>query len=1199
MTAKLFQILTRISFFFKQGSFILVVICGFTFNGYSQTGLPDNLTDQSQVQQYGFIENKGQLRDQHNHSNKAVKFLLAAKGMNILLKANSFSYDTYVSETVVSHSQEIEKLIPGPSRISDSVIIKTHRVDINLLGANNTPEIIADERSTDYITYYTDDTNDPVIVHHYRKLTYKNIYPNIDLVFDTRDIKGHPHFEYYFIIRSGGDAKKIKLQYAGASTEINNGALKLKLRQGNIFEKVPFSFLVPDSRNINFQNVSHNENLKVGYKKLAENVYGFQIPHYDQSKNLLIDPVPDLVWGTYYGETDNDWGFTIARDNAGNIIMGGGCQRSNTLATAGSFQAVFAGEEDGFIAKFQPNGVRIWASYYGGSRNDNIFSVTTDANDNIIFCGSSFSANAIATPGTYLSVKPTAAMLADCFIAKFNTAGLRIWGTYFGGEDAEQIHSIKTDNNGNIFIAGWSQSTTGIGTPGSFQPNYAGGILGDAGDAFLAKFDANGNRLWGTYYGGPSFDRFYDMDLDNAGNIYAAGIAYSNSGILSTPGSFQPAHAGGISDGLLVKFDNNGNRIWSTYFGGSEPELIQAINVDYQNNIIIGGMTQSTSGIATAGSHQPAFGGDSYDCFLAKFNPQGVRIWSTYYGGNGQEDLNGITSDLNNNIYVTGWTFSTTGISTAGVYQTTGGGLNGVWTTFIGKFNNNGVRQWGTYYGANGPFGQGIGEELVTDNNGNIFITGWTSFTNRISTCGAVQPNWGGNFDGFLAEFSESITNAPSVSISANPVGTFCAGTQITFTALPVNGGINPVYQWKLNGQNVGANSPTFIPNSLVNGDIVECMVSVPTSACATAIIVNSNKIIATITSPVTPVITVTASAISICTGNTVNFTAVAQNGGNSPIYQWKVNGVNAGNNATVFSTSNLRQGDIVSCELTSSNTCVTSTVASSNSIQMSVTTIPNPTITLTASPNPLCAGETATLNCATLNLPPSFSYQWKLNGTNVGANNAEYTSNNFKNGDIINCILSGTIAGCSNPFSFASGNDIVITVNPVPNVNISASDTIIFVGDSVILTSNVTGSISGFTWSPVTSLNNPGILNPVATPVVPTEYKFLATDANGCVTEKSVFIDVFNELFIPNAFTPNKDGKNELFKVPDGISMLNTFSIYNRWGIEIFHTADIHKGWDGTFQGVDCPVGVYIYIIRGKSSRGPVFLKGIVTIAR
>jgi gliding motility-associated-like protein len=1174
---------------------MLFLICGFISRGFSQTSLPNEILDQNKVQQYGFIENKGQVHDQFYRQNNSVKFLLPAKGMNVLLKTNSFSYDTYVTETASSRSETPGKQTSGSLELPDSGICKSHRVDISLLDANSFPEIISEERSSDYLIYYAEKNSAPLVVYHYRKVLYKDIYPGIDLVFDTRDIKGQSQFEYYFVVRPGGDVRKIRLKYAGAQTELNKGALTIKLRQGNIIERTPFSFLVPGAVNINFQNIFHNEKIKVAFKAVGQNVYGFQIPQYDNSKNLVIDPVPDLVWGTYYGEGDNDWGYGVVRDNNGNIIMAGGSIRSNALATAGAYQAVFAGETDGLVAMFQPNGVRLWATYYGGESLETFLAVNIDINNNIIVGGHTLSNSGISSAGCHQPVKGVG---FDALVVKFNNAGFRIWGTYYGGESAEIIYGIKSDGNGNIFVVGYTVSTTGIATVGSHQPNYAGGTLGDSGDGFLVKFNANGVRQWASYYGGTSHDNLSDIVLDKSGNIYTTGATYSATGI-STTGAFQSTHGGGTIDAMLVKFDNNGNRIWGTYFGSSAEDFAMAIAIDGQSNIVIGGRTMSQTGIATAGAHQTVFGGDQMDAFLAKFNSQGSRLWATYYGGNGIEEVSGLTTDLNDNIYVSAWTNSTNNISTPNVYQTTLGTINGYWGTFVGKLNSNGVRQWATYYGSNGPFGQGVIEDLVTDSDENVFVTGWTSFTNGIATCGAVQPNWGGNFDAFLAMFGEKLTSTPSVSIKADPVGTFCLGTPTTFTATAINGGTNPVYQWKLNGQNIGANNPVYVSNSLVNGDIVECVVTVVTSVCTAGVIINSNKIVATISTPVTPAITISASAISICTGNTVNFTAIAQNGGNTPVYQWKINGTNVGNNAAAFLSSTLQQGDIVSCELTSSNTCIISPVVVSNGIQMNVTPIPSPIITLSVSPNPICPGETATLNCATLNLPASFSYQWKVNGINVGTNSAEYSDNKFKNGDIVNCMLLGSIAGCSDPFSFVSGNNIVITVKTVPIVDLSASDTVIFAGDSVLLTPTVTGAISGFVWSPSASLDDPGILNPVATPLMPTRYNFLATGTNGCITEKSIFINVLQELFIPNAFTPNKDGKNELFKVPDGISSLNSFSIYNRWGNEIFRTKDIHKGWDGTYKGKDCPIGVYIYILKGRSSKGPVFLKGILTLIR
>ena len=1175
------------------------IICLILLTGFYHTIIfSQNNTEpiKSPIGSFGFIENKGQIHDQHNQFNNDVKFLLSNAGFNVQLRTNGFSYDTYIVENNTRRSS-IEDRHANKVKTPSPTKIKFHRVDIILLNANPAYKIIAEEKSNDYLIYFTDRSQNGIISYHYQRIVYKEIYPHIDLVFDARNSKNEKSFEYYFIVQPNGDAKSIKVQYRGANTTIENKSINIKLSHNKLTEKIPASFVVSSDKQIDFKELSNEKKVKVNYRNFGNNTYGFVAPFYDKSKTLIIDPTPDLVWGTYYGDWLNDWSHGIAKDNNGDLIFAGGSDNSMNIATTGSYQSTFGGFSDAVIGKFQPNGTRLWVSYYGGDQSDVAFTVTTDANNNILFGGHTYSTTGIATPGAHQPVK---ALGNDVYFVKFNSAGFRIWGTYYGGEDGEQLHSIKADPNGNIYVAGWTHSTTGFSTPGSYQPNYGGGVANDAGDGFLAKFNASGVRQWGTFYGGISFDRFYDMDIDNSGNIYATGIAYSTTNI-ATPGTFQPNYAGGVSDAFLVKFDNNGNRQWATYFGNSALEYAYGLIVDNQGDVIIGGLTMSQSGLTSPGCHQPNWGGDFFDGFIAKFNPGGARIWSTYYGGNGQEEIRGIATDINNNIYFTGWSFSTTNIATPNSYQPTGGGLGGVWTPFFVKLNSSGARQWGTYYGYGGTYGQGIGEDMVVDNNGNVFVTGETTNTNGISTCGAIQPNLASsNFDIFLGEFSETLTAAPAVSIITSTTGSVCAGSPVNFIATPVNAGTSFVFQWKVNGVNAGSNSPNFTSSTLNNGDVVTCLLTIAASACNPAgTTVTSNLITVSLITPVTPTITISSTSTTICTANSVTFTALSTNGGNSPVYQWKINGLNVGTNSQTFATSSLNNGDVITCSLTSSITCTTLPTASSNQIQMTVNAVPVPTITITSSANNICPNELINLSASATNIPSNVNYQWRVNGTNTGTNTNSFSSNNFSNGDIITCVISGTVPGCTDQFTIPS-NSISVSVKVAPTIHVTPIDTIIFWGDSIQLSATVTGNIINYTWIPHTGLNNPFSLNPVVKPLDNTNYTLKVTDVNGCQDEQVIKISVMKDFFMPNAFTPNNDGLNDVFRIPPGIYFsLERYSVFDRWGNEIFKTKDISKGWDGTYHGVLSPIGVYVYLIKGKSTKGNVFIKGTVTLIR
>jgi gliding motility-associated-like protein len=141
------------------------------------------------------------------------------------------------------------------------------------------------------------------------------------------------------------------------------------------------------------------------------------------------------------------------------------------------------------------------------------------------------------------------------------------------------------------------------------------------------------------------------------------------------------------------------------------------------------------------------------------------------------------------------------------------------------------------------------------------------------------------------------------------------------------------------------------------------------------------------------------------------------------------------------------------------------------------------------------------------------------------------------------------------------------------------------------------------YIWSPSNVLNNPLIQNPVAILQNDTRFNLTAKDILGCIGTSTVFVKVYKgpTFYIPNAFTPNNDGLNDLFKaVAPGVQKTNFFSVFNRWGHLMFKTQDLSQGWDGRYSGVPQPGGVYVWVIKGLDLSGKVIeTKGTVTLIR
>jgi uncharacterized protein (TIGR02145 family) len=279
-----------------------------------------------------------------------------------------------------------------------------------------------------------------------------------------------------------------------------------------------------------------------------------------------------------------------------------------------------------------------------------------------------------------------------------------------------------------------------------------------------------------------------------------------------------------------------------------------------------------------------------------------------------------------------------------------------------------------------------------------------------------------GNERSFTTLCANPVTVSVSITTSANPV---CAGSSVTFTATPTNGGSSPVYQWKVNGINVGSNSSayTFTP---LNNDVVTCVLT-SNLACVSGNPATSNAITMTVNPSSSVGVTIAASANPVCAGATVTYAATPVNGGSTPIYLWKVNGNTVNGASTSTYTYIPVNNDAVTCQMTSNLPCVVNNPAMSNIINMTVNPITPVSVSIVASENPVNSGTTVTFTATPTNGGSSPAHQWKVNGANVGTNSNSY-SYIPANNDSITCVVTSSqncVSG--NP---AISNKIIMIVN-------------------------------------------------------------------------------------------------------------------------------------------------------------------------
>jgi len=346
------------------------------------------------------------------------------------------------------------------------------------------------------------------------------------------------------------------------------------------------------------------------------------------------------------------------------------------------------------------------------------------------------------------------------------------------------------------------------------------------------------------------------------------------------------------------------------------------------------------------------------------------------------------------------------------------------------------------------------------------------------------------------------------------------------------------------------------------------------------------------------PAVTISLLPAITCEGAPAVFTAKPVDGGTLPAYQWELNGSPVGPNSDSYTTVSLADGDNVQCRMTSNAACVIAAEAISNPIAARVIPHVNASVRILASATTICSDSGVLFVAIPSNGGNHPQYHWMVNGLDAGSDIAAYSSSTLKDGDLIDCRMTGSLV-CSDPV--LSDNPVKMTVYPLPSI-VLTPDTIIEAGHTVHLTPIISGVIDHFTWSPVTGLDDPLSPDPVALPAVNTTYQLDVVSDKGCTASAREVVGVFYYLAMPNAFSPNGDGVNDLFRVPPSVPLhFLHMSVYNRWGLRVFTGTAAGDGWDGRWNDHLQPPGTYIWEVqyRDLATGKTVVKKGTVVLIR
>jgi large repetitive protein len=528
------------------------------------------------------------------------------------------------------------------------------------------------------------------------------------------------------------------------------------------------------------------------------------------------------------------------------------------------------------------------------------------------------------------------------------------------------------------------------------------------------------------------------------------------------------------------------------------------------------------------------------------------------------------------------------------VFQSAGPAFPGNWTAFAAKLDGDGKRIWGTYYGS-GNSSVGYCSAVASDDEGNVFVCGGTIATSGISTCDAFQTVSGGNQDMFVAMLGVSAKAAiPSLRIAGSQALPACAGERLDFTALVSNAPANIIYQWTINSTNAGSNAAIFSSSRLQNNDTIRCLASINTGCrILTAL---SDPITIKISAPVTPAITISTDKTgSSCTGQPVGFTAHVVNGGNVPVYQWLVNGLPAGTNDSSFIYDRLRNGDIVRCQLFNPRSCSAVTTTLSNDITVAVKPDMYPAVAIKTSADTICKGDPVIFTATAINAASGSTVEWWMNGVLAG-NGFSFSTTALLATDTVMCKLITPSDACATGGGVLSEKRI-LAVNPVPVIAVHPNNPAIFPGDTVQLHASSTGPVQ-YRWTPASYISNDLLADPLVWPATTQVYRVELVTDKGCRTNASVTVSVITGIRIPNAFTPNHDGLNDVWRIK-GLELYKNcrVSIFNRLGQLVFQSGGYAVPWDGTTRNQLLSTGSYAYVIDLKNGTKP--LTGTLNLIR
>lgn len=1159
---------------------------------------------------HSFIENKGQWP-------KPVLFKARFSGGNLWVQQNKF----------VFHLQDFSAMKAVHGRPRDTNIeasVKQTVVHLNFIGSNKVDNVEKTHQTKAYYNYFigNDRSRWASDVRGYGESVLHEFYNGIDL----KLIEEQEQLKYEFHVLPMAEPSKIQFSYAGHK-EVRvseNGDLIVSTDLGNIIEQKPYAYQI-----VNGKIVEVDCSFKIQGDKV-----GFQLGEYKKNTILVIDPV--LVFATYSGSITDNFGMTATYGYDGTAYSGGmiygnayptpdpsayDVNSNFTLPTNGTY-----GITDAFISKYTPDGTdMIWTTFLGGGDGtqgtETAQSMICDAANNVYLYGSTSStdfpivggyqtSHAGGSPnsnhyynGVYFTNQGT-----DIYVAKISSNGQNLMAsTYMGGSLNDGVNSkvtsgtynsvaaydsltsnygdqfrgeIMLDGSGNCLIASCSRSTN-FPVLNAFQPSNAG-----MQDGVVFKLSSDLSSLqWSSYYGGSNNDACYSIKIDSSDNIVFSGGTSSSD--LPFINGWQNAYNGGKTDGFVVKLNPSGAAVTNaSYLGTSNYDQAFFVEIDRLDNVFVLG--QSAGGafpVFNAGFVNP-----NSSQFVIKLDPTLTSNLNSTVFGNGSANINispaAFLVDICGNMYISGWganilqSTPMTGmpVSSNAFQSAPPDGFDFYLLVIERGFTG---MLYGSYLGGNVAHEHVDGGTSRFDKNGVVYQSvcgGCGGHSDFPTTPGAwSNSNLSSNCNNIVFKFDfELIPNAeftPDQTLG-------CATFTVTLDNFSTE---SDSYLWDFGN----GDTSTIIFNPVITYDvpgIYEINLYVTDSVCL-------------LTDTATITITVKDSVqldvvpdFELCVPTPIILMANAY--GTADYFIWSssssfsdtLNANIADSSVTVTPT-----GPTVYYVLVGNPGCYKKDSVVVDFISSAISLSANDSI---------CAGEITIITATNSNPAITFTYAWAPDSVIVVPSVADQVQ-------VQPMVTQYVYVTASSSTGCVVEDSILIVVSNIPDGTViaSASETLVPEGG----TTTLIGEPAGLTyqWTPEDGVTNPTMQTTTATVDQTTIYTLIASDGI-CSKSDTVLVKAYGFIceepyvFVPNAFSPNGDGENDVLYVRGPMIEGMVFRIFDRWGEMVFESTDRNFGWDGNFRGKPLDPDVYDYYLKAICIGGEEsIIKGNISLMK